>query len=148
MSRRHIGASQRSLFRPANVSLNFSFVQVHQTGYVASAPKRAYLMSFASSTGSSFSVLDSTGSAVFSAALGPSQGSWGTFTHVYALDFDSVSTTGTYTVVNLRKATVSSLVRRLCRTCSDFCESSQAYEQPMKSMRATLVVAPAVTVKG
>jgi hypothetical protein len=30
----------------------------------------------------------------------------------------------------------------------DFCESSHAYEQPMKSMRATLVVAPAVTFKG
>lgn len=133
---------------PSATEAQSSFVRVHQTGYVASAPKRAYLMSSASSTGSSFSVLDSTGSPVFSAAIGPSQGSWGTFTHVYALDFDSVSTTGTYTVVNLTKATVSSLVRRLCLRCSDFCESSQAYEQPMKSMRATLVVAPAVTVKG
>ena len=83
---------------PSATEAQSSFVRVQQTGYVASAPKRAYLMSSASSTGSSFSVLDSTGSPVFSAAIGPSQGSWGTFTHVYALDFDSVSATGTYTI--------------------------------------------------
>jgi endoglucanase len=75
-----------------------SFVRVQQTGYVASAPKRGYLMSSASSTGASFSVLNSTGSPVYSAAIGASQGSWGSFTHVYALDFDSVATAGTYTI--------------------------------------------------
>jgi len=83
---------------PSAAQAQSSFVRVHQTGYVASAPKRAYLMSSASSTGASFSVLNSTGSPVFSAAIGASQGSWGTFTHVYALDFDSVATPGTYTI--------------------------------------------------
>src|SRR5713101_7401588 len=33
-----------------------------------------------------------------SAALGADQGKWGTFAHVYALDFDSVSTAGAYTI--------------------------------------------------
>ena len=31
-------------------------------------------------------------------AVGTSLGAWGTFTAVYALDFDSVSTAGTYTI--------------------------------------------------
>jgi endoglucanase len=75
-----------------------SFVRVHQTGYVSSAPKRAYLMTSASSTGTSFSVLNSGGSPVYSAVVGPDQGKWGTFAHVYALDFDSVATAGTYTI--------------------------------------------------
>jgi endoglucanase len=83
---------------PAATEAQNNFVRVNQTGYVTSAPKRAYLMSSASSTGASFSVLNATGTAVFSASIGPSQGSWGSFTHVYALDFDSVSTAGTYTI--------------------------------------------------
>ncbi|HEY1470866.1 MAG TPA: glycoside hydrolase family 9 protein [Candidatus Acidoferrum sp.] len=83
---------------PLAVEAQTSFVRVHQTGYVDNASKRAYLMSSASSTGASFSVLNSGGSPVYSAAIGASQGSWGTFTHVYALDFDSVSTAGTYTI--------------------------------------------------
>jgi endoglucanase len=83
---------------PSSAAVQSSFVRVHQTGYVASASKRAYLMTSASSTGASFSVLNSSGSPVYSAAIGASQGTWGTFTHVYALDFDSVSTAGTYTI--------------------------------------------------
>ena len=55
-------------------------------------------MSSGSSSGASFSVLNSSGSPVYSAAVGASQGSWGSFTHVYALDFDSVTTPGTYTI--------------------------------------------------
>ena len=83
---------------PSPATAQGNFVRVHQTGYVAGAPKRAYLMSSASSTGASFSVLNSSGAPVFSAVIGPSQGSWGTFSHVYALDFDSVSAPGTYTI--------------------------------------------------
>jgi len=94
---------------PRTASAQGNFIRVHQTGYVASAPKRAYLMSSASSTGASFSVLNSSGSPVFSAAIGPSQGSWGSFTHVYALDFDSVTTPGTYTISVTGSISVSSL---------------------------------------
>jgi len=83
---------------PSSLLAQTSFIRVHQTGYVSSAPKRAYLMTSSASTGSSFSVLNSGGSPVFSAALGADQGKWGTFAHVYALDFDSVSTAGSYTI--------------------------------------------------
>ncbi len=83
---------------PSSLLAQSSFIRVHQTGYVSGAPKRAYLMTSSASTGSSFSVLNSSGSPVFSAALGADQGKWGTFAHVYALDFDSVSTAGTYTI--------------------------------------------------
>lgn len=83
---------------PSAATAQSSFVRVHETGYVANAPKRAYLMSSASSSGASFSVLNSNGSPVYSAAIGASQGSWGSFTHVYALDFDTVSSPGVYTI--------------------------------------------------
>lgn len=83
---------------PSAATAQSSFVRVHQTGYVANAPKRAYLMSSASSSGASFSVLNSNGSPVYSAAIGASQGSWGSFTHVYALDFDTVTSPGIYTI--------------------------------------------------
>src|SRR5258708_11801578 len=83
---------------PSSLLAQTSFIRVHQTGYVSSASKRAYLMTSSASTGSSFSVVNSGGSPVFSAALGADQGKWGTFAHVYALDFDSVSTAGTYTI--------------------------------------------------
>jgi endoglucanase len=85
-----------------------SFLRVHQTGYVGSSPKRAYLMSSASSSGASFSVLNSSGTPVYSAAIGASQGTWGTFTHVYALDFDNVTTPGTYTISVSGSITASS----------------------------------------
>jgi hypothetical protein len=51
---------------PSAVNAQTSFVRVHQTGYVSSSPKRAYLMSSSSSTGASFSVLNSGGSPVYS----------------------------------------------------------------------------------
>src|SRR6201981_1817402 len=55
-------------------------------------------MTSSTSTGSAFSVLNSGGSPVFSAALGADRGKWGAFAHVYVLDFDSLSTAGTYTI--------------------------------------------------
>ena len=82
---------------PSLSSAQSGFVRVHQAGYVSNAPKRAYLMTTASSTGSSFTVNGPNGVAL-SAAIGADQGKWGTFTHVYALDFDSVTTAGTYTI--------------------------------------------------
>ena len=83
---------------PSSLLAQTSFIRVQQTGYVSSAPKRAYLMTSSASAGSSFSVVNSGGSPVFSAALSADQGKWGTFAHVYALDFDSVSTAGAYTI--------------------------------------------------
>ena len=91
-------AIMAALTWPASTLAQTSFVRVHQTGYVSSAPKRAYLMTSSASTGSSFSVVGSGGTIVYSATLGADQGKWGAFAHVYALDFDSVSTAGTYTI--------------------------------------------------
>jgi len=101
--RRHGGviamlAALAALLWPSTALAQTSFVRVHQTGYVTSAPKRAYLMSSASSSGASFSVLNSGGTPVYSAAIGATQGAWGSFTHVYALDFDGVTVPGTYTI--------------------------------------------------
>jgi endoglucanase len=75
-----------------------AFIRVNQVGYIGGASKRAYLMATAAETGATFAVKNSSGTTVFSAGVGASLGAWGTFTSVYALDFDSVSTAGTYTI--------------------------------------------------
>src|SRR4029077_21135190 len=75
-----------------------AFIRVNQVGYIGGASKRAYLMSTAAETGATFAVKNSSGTTVFSAGVGSSLGAWGTFTNVYGLDFDSVSTAGTYTI--------------------------------------------------
>jgi len=77
---------------------NSAYVRVNQVGYVTSATKRAYLMATAAETGATFAVKNSSGSTVYSAAIGANLGKWGTFTYVYPLDFNSVSTVGTYTI--------------------------------------------------
>ena len=77
-----------------------AFVRVNQVGYVAGAAKRAYLMASAAETGATFVVKNSSGSTVFGpAAIGANLGSWsGGYPDVYALDFDSFTTAGTYTI--------------------------------------------------
>jgi endoglucanase len=55
-------------------------------------------MASASEAGATFNVKNSAGPTVYSASIGTSLGAWGTYPNVYALDFDSVSTTGTYTI--------------------------------------------------
>jgi endoglucanase len=75
-----------------------AFVRVNQVGYPLSASKRAYLMTSTTETGATFTVLNSSGTSFFSAPVGAKLGSWGTFTNVYALDFDAVTTAGTYTI--------------------------------------------------
>jgi endoglucanase len=72
-------------------------VRVNQLGYVTTASKRAYLMSKGAESGATFS-LNAGGSSVFSAPIGADLGAWGTYLHVYALDFDSVSAPGTYAI--------------------------------------------------
>jgi endoglucanase len=87
------------LFATANPAHAASaYVRINQVGYVSSATKRAYLMATGSESGATFRVKNSSGTTVYSAAVGASLGAWGTFTSVYALDFDSVSPAGTYTI--------------------------------------------------
>ena len=75
-----------------------AYIRVNQVGYVESSTKRAYLMASAAETGATFAVKNASGTTVYSAAVGTSLGSWGTFSSVYALDFDAVTTAGTYTI--------------------------------------------------
>jgi endoglucanase len=75
-----------------------AFIRVNQAGYVDNAPKRAYLMSSASEAGATFSVRNSAGTNVLTGTIGSSVGSWGSFPDVYAIDFDSVSAAGVYTI--------------------------------------------------
>src|SRR5882724_11491363 len=75
-----------------------AFVRVNQVGYPMNATKRAYLMSSTAETGGTFNVLNSSGTSVYSAVIGAQLGSWGSFANVYALDFDAVTTSGTYTI--------------------------------------------------
>jgi endoglucanase len=76
-----------------------AFVRVNQVGYPTASPKRAYLMSSGDETGATFAVKDAGGATVFTAAIGANLGSWsGSFPDVYALDFDGVTTAGTYSI--------------------------------------------------
>jgi endoglucanase len=77
-----------------------AYVRVNQVGYVSGAAKRAYLMASGVETGATFSILNSSGATVFGpAAIGAKLGSWSSsYPDVYALDFDSFVTAGTYTI--------------------------------------------------
>ncbi|HKV41533.1 MAG TPA: cellulase N-terminal Ig-like domain-containing protein, partial [Blastocatellia bacterium] len=89
-------ASAVSTSAPANTLA--AFIRINQVGYVLDGPKRAYLMSNTSMAGHGFKVTGSTGITAFYGQVGPDLGSWGDFPHVYALDFDSVSSPDTYTI--------------------------------------------------
>ena len=84
----------------AIASAQSAYVRVNQVGYVAGNAKRAYLMSSGAEAGATFSVKNSGGTTVFGpAAIGAALGSWSTnYKNVYALDFDSLTTSGTYTI--------------------------------------------------
>src|SRR5262245_3481587 len=76
-----------------------AFVRVNQVGYPVGTSKRAYLMSTAVETGATFSVKNQTGTTVLSAPIGANLGKWSSsYSNVYALDFDPVTTAGTYTI--------------------------------------------------
>jgi endoglucanase len=75
-----------------------AFVRVNQVGY-AGTTKRAYLMASSAETGATFAVKNAAGSTVYTAAIGANLGSWSAgYPDVYALDFDAVTTAGTYTI--------------------------------------------------
>src|SRR6202171_3381367 len=75
-----------------------AFIRVNQVGYVSGSSKRAYLMAAGAEAGAAFLLKNSSGVTVYSAPVGSSLGAWGTFSNVYPLDFDSVTTAGTYTL--------------------------------------------------
>src|SRR4051812_30415183 len=77
-----------------------AYVRINQLGYpVDAASKRAFLLSSGVETGATYAV-KSGATTVFSAPVGADLGSWSSsLSHVYALDFPSVTTAGTYTIV-------------------------------------------------
>jgi endoglucanase len=75
-----------------------AFVRVNQVGYPAAATKRAYLMTATAETGAAFSVVNASNQTLYSSPIGARLGSWGSFSNVYALDFDGVTSAGTYTI--------------------------------------------------
>ena len=82
---------------PAQAAAN-AYVRVNQVGY-PDAAKRAYLMASTAETGATFAVINASGTTVYSAPIGANLGSWSSaYPDVYALDFDSVTTAGTYTI--------------------------------------------------
>ena len=77
---------------------NAAFVRVNQVGYPTTAAKRAYLMSNVAETGATFTVTNATGT-VLTGPVGANLGAWSnSFKNVYALDFDAVTTAGSYTI--------------------------------------------------
>src|SRR6266508_3539441 len=76
-----------------------AFVRVNQVGYPSTASKRAFLMASVAETGATFTVSNASGDPVLTAPIGANLGSWSsTFPNVYALDFDTVTTPGSYTI--------------------------------------------------
>ena len=85
------------LARPAEAQS--AFVRVNQIGYVSGSSNRAYLMASGSEAGATFQVRNSSGAQAYSAPIGANQGSWSkSYPFVYALDFSSLATPGTYTI--------------------------------------------------
>src|SRR5579871_893412 len=76
------------------------YVRLNQIGYASGAPKRAFLMTPEPDSGVIFRVIDlATGATAFEAPIGADQGAWSsTFSHVYALDFDALTTPGSYRI--------------------------------------------------
>jgi len=75
-----------------------AYVRVNQLGY-PDAAKRAYLMASTAETGATFAVKNSAGTTVYTAPIGANLGSWSSsYPDVYALDFDSVTAAGTYSI--------------------------------------------------
>jgi endoglucanase len=87
-----------ALFAASTAAAQTAWVRVNQVGYPGNALKRAYLMTSTTETGATFKVVNASGTSVFSAGIGAKLGSWGSFSNVYALDFDAVTTPGTYTI--------------------------------------------------
>src|SRR5215470_12377276 len=90
-------------------SAQTAFVRVNQVGYASAATKRAYLMTSTAETGATFSLVNSSNQTLYSSAIGARLGAWGTFSNVYALDFDAFTVAGTYTIKVTGPAPATSL---------------------------------------
>ena len=84
-------------------------IRVDQVGYQESAPKRAYVLSSRPEAGAGFTVVNQSSTVVLSGSVGPALGSWSRRAgEVYPIDFDSLGTPGTYTIVLAGKTPATS----------------------------------------
>lgn len=84
-----------SVMRVVILVLGLAMLTSSPTG----ASKRAYLMASAVETGATFAVKNSSGATVLSGPIGARLGSWSNgYPTVYAIDFTSLATAGTYTI--------------------------------------------------
>src|SRR5437016_3060102 len=85
---------------PAHAATGTAYVRVNQLGYLSNShAKRAYLMASGAETGATFSLVNSSNVAVYSAAIGANLGKWSaSYPDVYALNFNPATTAGTYTI--------------------------------------------------
>ncbi len=75
------------------------YIRVDLLGYQPNAPKRAYVLSKKPEAGAGFTVLDQSSDTVLSGSVGQALGKWSSRAgEVYPLDFDSLTTPGTYTI--------------------------------------------------
>ncbi len=85
-------------------------IRINQVGYSATGPKRAYLMASASQAGAPFTVKTSSGTTVLTGTVGASLGSWSSaFPAVHPIDFDTVTTAGTYVISTTGSVPATSL---------------------------------------
>jgi len=83
----------------ADSAVTSAFVRVNQVGYPTGAAKRAYLMSSVAETGATFTVKNQDGATLFTGQVGASLGSWSrVYSFVHPLDFDGLTTPGTYRI--------------------------------------------------
>lgn len=75
-------------------------VRVNQIGYATTShAKQAYLMASKHQLGASFTIQNSSGDTVFTGQVGQSVGGWNPrYRYVYPLDFNGVTTPGSYTI--------------------------------------------------
>jgi endoglucanase len=74
------------------------FVRVNQVGYLAGDSKIALMLSDAEAAGREFVVRDAGGAEVLSGAVGADRGAYGTFAHLYEIDFSALTASGVYRV--------------------------------------------------
>ncbi len=100
-------------------------VRVDQVGYAVGSSKRAYLMSPVAEPSATFSVVDPDGTVVDSGMVGTQLGSWSKrYSHVYAIDFDSLTQPGTYSVAVQGAASARSPVFEIA-------DAADLYRQPL-----------------
>jgi hypothetical protein len=81
------------------MAVGSAYVRVNQVGYASAGAKQAIALASGVETGATFSVVRADGTTVFSAPVGPYQGSWSSaYPDTYLLDFSALRAAGSYTI--------------------------------------------------